>query len=213
MPGKPRYRGLRRTANREALLGAAEDLFGRHGFGAVSVDEIVARAGVAKGTFYNHFADKEDLAANLALVIRQAVRDRIATIKTATTDPAAILAIAVTLFLELAVERPNRAKILVNLLSAPTDAGAAMNRPLRATLEAGQATGRFAIPAIETALVCVLGIVAGAIRHLVEQPLDDPREQIAGFVAHTLAAMALDQAGTEHAIAQEALDLVLGAAG
>ena len=51
MPGTPRYRGLRRTANRDALLGAAEELFGIRGFGNVSIDEITARAGVAKGTF------------------------------------------------------------------------------------------------------------------------------------------------------------------
>lgn len=212
MPGTPRYRGLRRTANREALLGAAEELFGQHGFGAISVDEIVARAGVAKGTFYNHFADKADLAASLAIGIRHAVRERIAKIKPATSDPATILAIAVTLFLQLALERPNRAQILVSLLSGATDAGAAMNRPLRATLEAGQTSGRFAIPSIETALVCVLGIVSGAIRHLIEQPPDEPRERTIGFVAHTLAAMRLDQAGTEPEIAERALGLVLAGA-
>ena len=211
MPGTPRYRGLRRTANREALLGAAEDLFGTRGFGAVSVDEIVARAGVAKGTFYNHFADKEDLAAHLALVIRQAVRDRIAAVKTVSTDPATILAIAVTLFLDLALERPRRAQILVSLLAGATDTGAAMNRPLRATLEAGQASGRFRIAGIEPALVSVLGIVSGAIRHLIEQPATAPSDLIAGFVTHTLAAMRLNSPGTERAIAEQALALVLAA--
>lgn len=209
MPGTPRYRGLRRTANREALLGAAEDLFGTRGFGAVSVDEIVARAGVAKGTFYNHFADKQDLAAHLALIIRQTVRERIAAVKSISTDPATILAIAVTLFLDLALERPRRAQILVSLLAGATDAGAAMNRPLRATLESGQASGRFRITGIEPALVSVLGIVSGAIRHLIEQPTAAPREQIVGFVTHTLAAMQLDFPGTERGIAEQALALVL----
>ena len=78
MAPAPGYRGLRRTPNRQALLAAAEELFGRHGFSAVSVDQIVARAGVAKGTFYNHFRDKDDIAGQAALAIRHEVRDRIA---------------------------------------------------------------------------------------------------------------------------------------
>ena len=79
MPGTPRYRGLRRTTTRSALLAAAEELFGLRGFAGVSVDEITARAGVAKGTFYNHFADKADLAHHLALEIRAGMRERIGT--------------------------------------------------------------------------------------------------------------------------------------
>ena len=49
MPRSQKYRGLRRTANRRAIMDAAEELFGLHGFMAVSVDEVTARAGVAGG--------------------------------------------------------------------------------------------------------------------------------------------------------------------
>lgn len=189
MPGTPRYRGLRRTANRTALLQAAEELFGARPFAAVSVDDIVARAGVAKGTFYNHFADKEDLAANLALAIRHAVRDRIGAIKTQIADPAMHLAIAVTLFLDLALVQPNRALILVNLLTGATDTAASMNSPLRATLEAGQEQGRFRIDNVEIALLAVLGIVSVAIRSIVDQRLKYYRPPIIEFVMHTLAVV------------------------
>jgi AcrR family transcriptional regulator len=46
---------------RERLLAAAIELFYRHGFGAVGVDRVVAKAGVTKTTFYKHFEGKEDL--------------------------------------------------------------------------------------------------------------------------------------------------------
>jgi AcrR family transcriptional regulator len=46
---------------RERILGAAYDLFSRQGIRAVGVDTIIARAGVAKQTFYHHFASKDDL--------------------------------------------------------------------------------------------------------------------------------------------------------
>jgi AcrR family transcriptional regulator len=46
---------------REKLVDAAYELFSRQGIRAVGVDTIIARAGVAKMTFYRHFPSKEDL--------------------------------------------------------------------------------------------------------------------------------------------------------
>jgi AcrR family transcriptional regulator len=46
---------------RERLVAAAVELFYRHGFGAVGVDQVIAKAGVTKTTFYKHFEGKNDL--------------------------------------------------------------------------------------------------------------------------------------------------------
>jgi AcrR family transcriptional regulator len=46
---------------RERLVGAAVELFYRHGFGAVGVDRVIAAAGVTKTTFYKHFESKDEL--------------------------------------------------------------------------------------------------------------------------------------------------------
>jgi AcrR family transcriptional regulator len=46
---------------RDRILETAYELFARHGIQAIGVDEIIRRAGVAKATFYNHFASKNDL--------------------------------------------------------------------------------------------------------------------------------------------------------
>ncbi|TMD51073.1 MAG: TetR/AcrR family transcriptional regulator [Chloroflexi bacterium] len=46
---------------RERVLSAAYELFSQQGVRAVGVDTIVARAGVAKMTFYRHFPSKDDL--------------------------------------------------------------------------------------------------------------------------------------------------------
>lgn len=51
----------RRVRNRAAILTAAEALFAARGVEAVSIDEIAAAADLAKGTLYNHFADKDAL--------------------------------------------------------------------------------------------------------------------------------------------------------
>ena len=47
---------------RERLLTAALDLIWTNSYGSVSVDDICARAGVKKGSFYHFFPSKADLA-------------------------------------------------------------------------------------------------------------------------------------------------------
>ncbi|MHB1581889.1 MAG: TetR/AcrR family transcriptional regulator [Acidiferrobacteraceae bacterium] len=46
---------------RERILRTAQDLFYRYGVRATGVDRIIAESGVAKLTFYRHFATKNDL--------------------------------------------------------------------------------------------------------------------------------------------------------
>ena len=48
-----------KAANRAALVAAARDAFGELGFAAAGVRDIVRRTGLASGTFYNYFPDKE----------------------------------------------------------------------------------------------------------------------------------------------------------
>lgn len=58
------------TARRQAILDAALDVFAAHGFEAARLDDVATRAGVAKGTLYLYFRDKEALFEEL---IRSAV--------------------------------------------------------------------------------------------------------------------------------------------
>lgn len=54
-------------ARRQAVLDAALDVFVADGFAAARLDDIATRAGVAKGTIYLFFADKEDLFEQVVL--------------------------------------------------------------------------------------------------------------------------------------------------
>jgi AcrR family transcriptional regulator len=46
---------------RQRLLDTATKLFYAEGIRAVGIDRIIAEAGIAKATFYNHFRSKDDL--------------------------------------------------------------------------------------------------------------------------------------------------------
>lgn len=59
---------------RGAVLAAAEDEFATHGFSAGSLNAIARRAGVAKGSLFQYFADKRDLYAYVTDQASQRVR-------------------------------------------------------------------------------------------------------------------------------------------
>ena len=64
-PGSPPPREARSAAKREAILAAALDEFSQRGFEAARLDDVAKRAGVAKGTIYLYFRDKETLLQEL----------------------------------------------------------------------------------------------------------------------------------------------------
>lgn len=51
----------RRAATRDAILDAAERLFGEKGYDSTTMDQIAASAKVAKGAVYHHFTAKRDV--------------------------------------------------------------------------------------------------------------------------------------------------------
>lgn len=59
MPYPPEHKhGVRRK-----ILESARRLFNRRGFSEVTIDEVMADAGLSHGGFYRHFASKEELYA------------------------------------------------------------------------------------------------------------------------------------------------------
>jgi AcrR family transcriptional regulator len=61
----PNGRVAKANARRKAILNAALDEFSARGFAAARLDDVAQRAGVAKGTIYLYFADKEALFQEL----------------------------------------------------------------------------------------------------------------------------------------------------
>jgi AcrR family transcriptional regulator len=78
--GRRGKRAEQSAARRDAILAAALEEFSARGFAATRLDDVARRAGVAKGTIYLHFRDKEALFQEL---IRSALSPFVATIEAA----------------------------------------------------------------------------------------------------------------------------------
>ena len=59
------YTQEHKAKTRERIVVSARRLFNSHGFTGVSIDEIMADAGLTRGGFYNHFNTKEELYAEV----------------------------------------------------------------------------------------------------------------------------------------------------
>ncbi|TPQ28461.1 TetR family transcriptional regulator [Bradyrhizobium guangdongense] len=70
-------RAARAAERRQAIIEAALEEFIARGFAATRLDDIAKRAGVAKGTIYLHFKDKESMFEELVRLVIVPVVERL----------------------------------------------------------------------------------------------------------------------------------------
>ena len=104
-------------ARRQAILDAALTVFAAQGFEAARLDDVAARAGVAKGTLYLYFKDKEALFEELVRGAVTPIMDEVgAAVLAPNMQPAQIVAMFFALFQREVLG--TRRKLLLRLLIA-----------------------------------------------------------------------------------------------
>ena len=140
-----------REVRQAQILEAARDLFVERGYNATTVDDIVGRVEVARGTFYLYFPDKRAVLAALVDGFFERVTAAIHSIDLAdaTRPPVAQLRANLHRLCELSLAEPAMVKILlydVPGLDSELDAKlrdfyAALRRFLEESLSEGQRIG------------------------------------------------------------------------
>jgi AcrR family transcriptional regulator len=105
------------AARRQAILDAALTVFAERGFEAARLDDIAARAGIAKGTLYLYFADKQALFEELIRTAVDPIFERLTAIEAVPDMPAAKVLEAIFSVFEKEVLGTKR-KFLLRLLIA-----------------------------------------------------------------------------------------------
>lgn len=169
----------RRARTRAALLQAGQALFAARSVDAVSIDDIVLAADVAKGSFYNHFADKESLAREIAVQVRAEAEAQIDLANAGIADPVLRMARAQAVFVRFAVRNPERARAMVRLFAGATLPNAPMNRGVRADVEAGLAAGLFRDLTVETGVLMAMGMGMVGVSRVLERDGGPPADALA----------------------------------
>lgn len=153
---------------RAALIAAGLDLLVERPIDAIPIDDFVARAGVAKGSFFNHFKDKHDFAAAVAAEVRMEIEARVAEANAGISDPVARIAGGMVVVARVAVDQPRRMMALLRSLAPATSQTHPLNRGLTDDLEAALAEGLLRPEARETGLPYWLGLCHVLMMHLIE---------------------------------------------
>lgn len=164
----PAPRQPRSERTRAALIAAGRRLFSERPVDAVTVDDIVAAAEVGKGSFYNHFVDREALARAISAGIRAGLEGAVARANAEVTDPARRLARAVCIYLRYALDEPEPAKVLVRIHSGHTSLETPLNHGLVEDIAQGLAANRLAVATVETGVLYVLGVTQLALVRLTQ---------------------------------------------
>ena len=127
----------------------------------------------AKGSFYNHFTDKDELAREIAAAIRAEVEALVDATNRDIADPAVRMARAFAVYVRFAHDQPERARAMLRLLAGATLPDLPLNKGVRFDLEAGLASGRFSGLPLQAALLLVMGIVQIGLIHVLEHPGDE----------------------------------------
>ena len=102
----------KRMRTRGRLIDTAINVFSEKGIEAASIHEITAMAGLANGTFYNHFRDKDELAGCVSEAIVLEIGKRLADEMQGLESGAVRTTVASWAFLRIAVAMGDWARVL-----------------------------------------------------------------------------------------------------
>jgi AcrR family transcriptional regulator len=159
----------RRERMRLRLFCSAMALVAEKGPAATSIDDVISRAGVSRGTFYKYFEAPEVLVRELALALANELISMADPIVQQWKDPAERVAAGIRLVSRLAVHHPVAASFLVRLGWPDARGPDILLDFVRRDLTAGIRSGRFREMPIALALNIVAGSVLGAT-HCMLQP-------------------------------------------
>ncbi len=156
---------------RAALIAACEDLLVQQPIDALTITNIVKAADVAKGSFYNHFADKEALASAVAVAIIQDFQIAVEKNNDNITDPAYKMTRAVCTFMYCALSDPRRATIMLRGHDWVTSSKLQPQENSNKDIEEGIRTGRFRKRSSEVGSILILGTTSFSMIRIVQDKL------------------------------------------
>jgi AcrR family transcriptional regulator len=147
----------RRERTRARLVEAALRVFARRGPDAPSIDDLVAEAGIARGSFYNCFETRDHLLTAVAIRAAEAIQAGHLPFR-ALPDPADRVACEVRGFIRTAGADPVLGWAVVRMAVVAAPLGETMRAHLSDDLRQGMESGRFAVPSLVAARDLVLGL-------------------------------------------------------
>jgi len=168
------------------LIDAAMRVIARLGPDMATIDDVIAEAAVARGTFYNYFNTLNEVFVAVGvgisdqLIVRMAADRHFA-------DPALRVGAAVRRFIQLAVVDSNAGWVIVRIALPTAPIGDRMRDEIARDLSDGIRTGRFQVHSAQAASDAVLGLGMMGMRSVLRNDAGpEHAEHIAEMVLRAL---------------------------
>lgn len=186
----------RAARTRAALIAAGFDLLAEKPIDAIPIDEVVATAGVAKGSFFNHFADKQAFAAAIASEVRLEVENEVARANAGVENPVERIAGGMVVGAQFAIDNPKRTSVLLRSHGNSTARSNPLNKGLLDDFEAACARGLLRHEAHHSGVLYWLGLCQILMINLVERQFDRNAadRRIADMIVLGLTGLGVDYA-------------------
>ncbi|OHV75398.1 TetR/AcrR family transcriptional regulator [Ensifer sp. LCM 4579] len=159
----------RRARTRAQIVDAGALLLGEGAVSALTVDAVAEAAGVAKGTFYYHFQNMEELLEAVGEQVVESFEDAVTRARHELRDPIARLSFAFTQTLERAISDNGWARLVVQGSQYPLDFGRSTYANLKADIAEAIAEGSVTVQDPELAADIVAGIWLQVTRGILER--------------------------------------------
>ncbi|WP_373476098.1 TetR/AcrR family transcriptional regulator [Sphingorhabdus sp.] len=161
----------RAARTRAALLSAGFELLVEKPIDAIPIDDFVAKAQVAKGSFFNHFSDKQAFAEAIATEVRVDLEEQVARANARLTDPIERIAGGMRVCALFAITNPKRAALLLRSHATSTTRTHPLNKGLVCDFEAAYAQGLLRPEAEHSGVLFWLGLCQALMTNLIERRL------------------------------------------
>ena len=189
---KPSRGHKKRERTRNQLLAAGVAVLAEKGE-ALTISDVVARAEVSNGTFYNYFTDRDELIDALAehSLISLAAQSAA---QTSSQDPAQRFAFATLRVLIRAMEDPTWGRAILRLTDHRQSFSREMDRYLREDLASGFEQGLFELEPDEITMDLITGLIMVSIHRIVRGDADPDHAERVLERALSILGVAKEQA-------------------
>lgn len=168
---RSRVAAQRRERTRSRLLESALLVFAQKGPHAV-IEDVIAHAGMARGSFYNYFRTNEELLAAVASAINDELLRAIDPVVQQLADPAERIACGTRLLLHAVRRFPLYGSFMARLPYPAANRSLLGARFLARDVEHGVAQRRFGDPGQPVGTEMLTGLVLSAAYSTAQAPLD-----------------------------------------
>jgi AcrR family transcriptional regulator len=190
----------RKAQTRAKLIGAARSMLAAGTAQQASIQEITDAADVGFGSFYNHFASKNELFEAAVADVLEETGTLLDGLGTEAEDPALTFARSVRLTTRLTRTRPEIARVLVGHGLAYMDSPNGLGPRALRDINAGIAAGRFRVDNPKLALATTAGSLLGTLHLTLTDPAFD-NDEVCDQLAEQLLRMLGVTAAEAHELA------------